>query len=671
MVARSVLATSLAVTLLLVACGDDDPVSVPVPTAVTAVPSPTPSPLLSPTAVPPTPIPSPTPTPEPPTPTPPPLPKRLPATGPIADSVTVRAALPPPAPDRDLVELIQRLRPVEGMIEARALVDGPEGYTKGHRDTFWVFDLMRGGSYQVEATLEIVGENAYWYVDDSIDLSIDRLNEAADAYEADILPSVTRAFGSMWDVDDGPDRRLTILHTPMTGIRGYYSSQNELPARIQPKSNERKMIVMDGGRLNPGSASYLGTLAHELQHVVHRNVDGNEENWINEGMSEVSRELAGYRVESVNTFLMVPRTQLNSWPAFLGRSAPHYGASALFLTYVAQHYGGYEGMADLATETADGTAGVSAYLEPYGTTFVDVFKDWVVANYLDAPEGPLGYPSRAVKVRAVERLFDYGNVRSVLPQFSSHYLDVRLPKGDALLTFQGDREVAQIATRCHGGNYCWWGNRGDGIDATLTREFDLTDVEEATLEFWTWYRLEQNWDHAYAQVSTDGGLTWTVLEGEHTGVEDPTGSNLGPSFSGRSNEWVHETMDLSPYAGRRILLRFEHVTDDGVHLDGFLIDDLSIREIGFEDGAERDAGWETAWFVRTAATLSQYYAVQVIEELSDGTVTVRELGLDAQRRGEYLLEGFGETLASATVVVSPITLGTDLPTRFSIRVTQP
>ena len=671
MVARFVLITLIAGTVLVVACGDDDPVTVPVPTAVTALPSPTPSPAPSPTPLPPTATPSPTPTPDPPTPTPPPLPKRLPATGPVADSVTVNAALPPPAPDRDQLELLRRLRPVEGAIEARALVDRPEGYTEGHRDTFWVFDLMRGGSDQVEATLEIVSENAYWYVDDSIDLSIDRLNEAVQAYETDILPAITGAFGSMWDAEDGPDRRLTILHTPMTGIRGYYSSQNELPARIQPKSNERKMIVMEGGRLNPGSSLYLGTLAHELQHVVHRNVDSNEENWINEGMSEVARELAGYRVESVNPFLMVPRTQLNSWPSVLGRSAQHYGASALFLTYLAQHYGGYEGMADLATEPADGTAGVLAYLETHGTTFVDVFKDWVVANYLDAPEGPLGYPSRTVKVRAVERLFDYGDTQSVLPQFSSHYLDVRLPRGDAVVTFQGELKVAQIATRCHSGNYCWWGNRGDGIDATMTREFDLTDVDEATLEFWTWYRLEQNWDHVYVQVSTDGGLTWTILEGTHTGAEDPTGSNLGPSFSGRSNEWVRESMDLSPYSGGHILLRFEHVTDDGVHLDGFLVDDISIPQIGFEDGAERDGGWETAGFVRTDATLSQFYAVQIIEEMSDGAVTVRELGLDAQRRGEYRLEGFGDKLVSATVVVSPITLGTDLPTRFSLRVSQP
>jgi hypothetical protein len=428
---------------------------------------------------------------------------------------------------------------------------------------------------------------------------------------------------------------------------------------------------MDGGQLNPGSSAYLGTLTHEVQHAIHRNLDRDEDTWINEGMSEVARELAGYRVETANPFLMRPDTQLNHWPNLLGQTGRHYGASALFLIYLAQQYGGYESMADLSAEQADGVDGVQAYLEPYGTTFLDVFKDWVIANYLDAPEGRLGYPTRGVRVRAVQRLFDYGSLNGVLPQFSARYLDIRLPGGDALVTFQGEPIVPQVSTTCRSGRYCWWGNRGDSIDSTLTREFDLSGLEQATLEFWTWYEIEPTWDHAYVEVSVDEGTTWSILEGSHTRAEDPTRSNLGPSFDGRSDGWVKETMDLSPYTGQRVLLRFEYVTDDGVYLDGFLIDDLSIPEIGFEDGAERDMGWDEAGFSRVTTTLPQYYAVQVIEETAEGMVTVRELSLDEKRRGEYLLEGFGDELVSAAIVVSPITLGTHIPTRFSIDVSRP
>ena len=41
-------------------------------------------------------------------------------------------------------------------------------------------------------------------------------------------------------------------------------------------------------------------------------------------------------------------------------------------------------------------------------------------------------------------------------------------------------------------------------------------------------------------------------------------------------------MDLSDYAGEEsVLLRFEYITDDGVNLDGILIDDVAIPEIDF------------------------------------------------------------------------------------------
>ena len=33
------------------------------------------------------------------------------------------------------------------------------------------------------------------------------------------------------------------------------------------------------------------------------------------------------------------------------------------------------------------------------------------------------------------------------------------------------------------GEACWWSNDGDGIDTTLTRRFDLTGVDTATLRF--------------------------------------------------------------------------------------------------------------------------------------------------------------------------------------------
>ena len=575
----------------------------------------------------------------------------------------------PEPPERDLFELAMRLGPTS--VEPVARVVNPEAvsYQEGHKETFWVSDLAEGGAHTIQATLKVVSEHAYWYVDDALDFSVDDLKNAADAFDLEIYPLITRSFGDIWDPGVDNDPRLTVLHTPLGGgAAGYFGSQDEYPRQTHPHSNQREMIYMDGGRLKPGSRLYLGVLAHEFQHAVHWNLDSGEDSWVNEGMSEVAKELAGYRAFSVDAFLMRPDTQLNYWPSYLGNSAPHYGASALFLSYLAQHYGGYQRLMELVQEPADGIDGIEAYLRPYGKTFLDVFKDWVVANYLDAPEGVFGYSDRDVRVHDMNLVLRYGEKEDELPQFSARYVDLRLREGDAVVSFQGDLDVSQVETMCLSGRHCWWSNRGDSIDSTLTREFDLSGLNRATLEFWTWFRLEQGWDYVYIEVSTDGGTTWTILEGRYTTAENPVGNNFGTGLTGSSDGWVQEKIDLSSYVGKRVLLRFEYITDDAAYLDGLVIDDVAIPELGFFDDAEQNRGWQARGFVRTNNLLPQDYLVQVIEKETDGEVSVRNLVLDEDREGQILIEGFGSRLKHVVIVVSPVTRGTHQPARYTLTI---
>ena len=574
----------------------------------------------------------------------------------------------PEPPVRDLYELALRLRPTEGEPASRVVNPGSISLPEGHRETFWVSDQVDVRLYTVEATLVLATEHAYWYVDDELELSIDDLDRAAEAFEREIHPLMTRSFGDIWNPGVDNDPRLTILHTPLRGVAGYYGSQDEYPRQTHPQSNQREMIYMDGGRLRPGSAVYLGVLTHELQHAVHWNLDSGEDSWVNEGMSEVAKELAGYRAEFVDFFLLSPDTQLNYWPAEIRDSPAHYGAATLFLSYMAQHYGGIAGLMDLVREPLDGINGVEAYLSTYGVTFMDVFEDWVVANYLDATEGPYSYNDRGVAVRKVETMVGYGEWEDTLPQFAARYIDLLLENGDAMVSFRGDSRVKEIGTQCRSGRRCWWGKRGDSIDSTLTREFDLSNLDSATLEFWTWFIIEEDWDYAYVEVSTDGGLTWTIMEGRHTTLENPVGNSFGHGFTGSSGGWISEVIDLTPYVGGKIALRFEYVTDDAVYLDGFVIDDLAIPELGFYDDAEREQGWRANGFVRTTNTLPQDYVVQVIEEYVDGKVSVSRVSLDDDRNGRIRLEGFGTGLRHAVVIVSPVTRGTHQTARYTLKV---
>ena len=135
-------------------------------------------------------------------------------------------------------------------------------------------------------------------------------------------------------------RDLVVLHTPLAAAAGYFSSSDSYPRATHPHSNESEMIVMDGDWLRPGSRQYFGVLAHEFQHAVHWNLDIGEDVWINEGMSEVATELAGYEASFVDVFIQYPEVQLNYWPDEPRDTIPHYGAATLFVEYLHEHYGG-------------------------------------------------------------------------------------------------------------------------------------------------------------------------------------------------------------------------------------------------------------------------------------------------------------------------------------------
>ena len=96
-----------------------------------------------------------------------------------------------------------------------------------------------------------------------------------------------------------------------------------------------------------GRPPYLGTLAHELQHAAHWAADPSEETWINEGLSEVAKNVADYPFTFVKFFAADHRTQLTTWPAGGESTLPHYGAATLFVEYLAQHYGGHENLGRL------------------------------------------------------------------------------------------------------------------------------------------------------------------------------------------------------------------------------------------------------------------------------------------------------------------------------------
>jgi immune inhibitor A len=144
------------------------------------------------------------------------------------------------------------------------------------------------------------------------------------------------------------------------------------------------------------------------------------------------------------------------------------------------------------------------------------------------------------------------------------------------------------------GSYEYWGGSGDEIDHSMAVTVDLTGATSATLAYDVWYDIEPNWDYAMVQVSADGGATWQSLATPHTDsnlVADGYPAifpNL-PGYTGSSGGWLHETVDLSAYAGQAIQLQYRYMTDWGTNLAGIYVDNVTVTKDGaavLTDGAE-------------------------------------------------------------------------------------
>jgi len=575
-----------------------------------------------------------------------------------------------PLPGRDLAALAARLKTGAATPAPIAQVtDRP----LGSKERFWVTDQENFTHFAVMATLQYKTAHAYFYVEDGLNVDLGRLRQSADNFESKILPTTRRYFGAAWAPGPDGDEHLTVLNTNTPGAAGYYSISDEYSTAANPYSNQRKMIYMNVRELTPGSRAYDATLAHELQHAIHWHMDPYEDGWVNEGCSELAQVLNGYSPGGTEqAFLRQPDTQLNTWSDQPGQNAVHYGASYLFLDYFYRRFG-EEMLRDLVTSRGRGIAGFNDVLARHGYTlrFDDVFQDWIVANVLDDPklgDGRYAYPDRDGHATIVETVTAPTAVlSSTVRQYAADYIELKPGRtGEVTIVFTGTTEVRLANNTPPSGRNLWWGNRGDVINTTLTRQFDLAGLTTATLSFWTWYDLEEDWDYAYVAVSGDNGRTWTTLPGRYSTTKNAVGNNLGNGWTGKSGpahgglaerpgdpaQWVEERVDLTPYVGQTILLRFEYVTDDAVNRPGFCLDDVAIPELGYTDNAETDGGWQANGFLRSNNTVPQRYAVQVMAFGEQTTVT--PLPLDEWQRGSLTIAGWGGQVRRAILAVSAL-----------------
>ena len=544
--------------------------------------------------------------------------------------------------DRDQVALAEALTGNDLPDFART---EPLNVQVGDVETFWVSDILNNTNYEVTARLRYAGPHVLMYFETGIEEQIrqEDIDRAAQEFEERIYPRNRELFGEEFSPGVDGDPRLTILNITLQGAGGYFSSADSVVQEVNRFSNEREMFVVGLNSFPVGQSSYGAVLAHEFQHMIHWHEQRRGPAWFNEGLSTLAEDLNEFGDDNTTILhIQNPDIQLTTWSNDAAQTGQHYGTSQLFMRYVYEQYAQDDGLAQLIRDDAgnnlEAFTTMAQQTRPEISSFADIVADWAVANLINDPSvdgGRYAYNLLPVTTTPLDMEL---NTTQDINQFGADYW--ALPAGTTTLTFDGSDTVSLTGALPHSGQYAWWSNRGDDTISTLTRSFDLRDVDQATLQFSVWHEIEYNWDYGYVAVSTNSGETWTTLEGQTTTTEDPQGNNIGtngltgisgnPGIEtdrGEAGQWIEEQMDLTPFVGQEVQVRFWLVQDDAYNANGMLIDDVRIPEIEYiDDFEEVDEAWEAQGFVHTTGTLPQQWTLRLVERgENETTVTPVEL----------------------------------------------
>ncbi|MEB3197195.1 MAG: hypothetical protein VKP62_08325 [Candidatus Sericytochromatia bacterium] len=285
----------------------------------------------------------------------------------------------------------------------------------GESETFWVISEVSGGRAlegQVQARAVFVGEHVVVYLDQELD-SVRRSAawvQMGEDFERDIYPTTVRLFGAPVAGGSLKGSRVSLLVSPAVGnygqetTIGYFTARDLFAAQAgsnTARSNQRLMLYMSPFVVAAGRrADYMGTIAHEFQHLINasRKLFGDtptsrgetEEVWLDEMLSMYAMAANGYGIDSgdssillahVMAFLRDPGSySLTDWDLNPEQSA--YGAAYLFAAYAVEQLG-EEFLRELVDSPLLGAANLNKVLEARGTRFEAMMQDWALATALD------------------------------------------------------------------------------------------------------------------------------------------------------------------------------------------------------------------------------------------------------------------------------------------------
>jgi hypothetical protein len=455
------------------------------------------------------------------------------------------------------------------------------------------------------------------------------------------------------------------------------------------------VVTIDSFAWSQRLDDYKGTIAHEVEHLLHDYSDPGELSWVDEGLADFAQFLTGYGADVGHTYyhqVFHRETSLTKW----GGGLADYGASYTFFQYLWEQAGGngdgtydadltYDGAGGdlliklIFQEQANGMEGVQAAIDEFnaqtGGDLPDVetlFANWAVAIDLDV-EGTDLFDFRALDMQtdlggltidwANETYYDgrgqyQGNMnpqkwerkpnvpdQTALP-FGLSYETFRNPGPNFEIDFEGE-PTTQIAP--YEGDTHWWGGYASQAEAVLDVDYTGGD----TLSFATWYFIEEGWDYGFVEAQVDGEwvpVDVTVDGQEITTDDDPHGNNTeGNGITGTSGgeyfvddpEYVQAEADLP--AGTTDV-RFRYSTDAAYLDTGWFVDAVQVdgQDVAVSgDWTETDGSQDNNWVVQVAATCDLTPGEDTEGEIVDGDVhvyrfegdSIQESGFDTQCLG--------------------------------------
>jgi immune inhibitor A len=373
---------------------------------------------------------------------------------------------------------------------------------------------------------------------------------------------------------------------------------------------DRNIMSIDAydwaNRVGPdGSRPYLyeSVFAHEYQHLLHDDYDPDEVTWLNESLSMFAEYLTGYVVNADNytTFQEMPENSLVAWGDQGGEEiVADYGIAFLYQMYLYEKFGQEFIQAEFHNPD-NGITSVNSTMASNRkwrkSSFAETYHDFSVAVLIDSSQNKYKYGFKALDVGIDIGTPDSPNPEAFdtpgAPPWGADYIWLTgSPKKFSKLVFNGV-DLSQSPTPWTSVDGMLYSGTGDEVDNWAIFEA----VGGGTLAFDTYWDLEDYWDFAFVQVSTDGGITWTSLENEYTTYDhDPNAYPTVVDNLPGITSWscyladdpcvVNMSFDLSAYDGQDILVAFRLVTDWATHFEGWYIDNVYVNNTLISDGTD-------------------------------------------------------------------------------------